>query len=418
MSRLSEDTPKNAAKSQKDLIKCPDCGAKFAVTDAVESGLRDAIKEEYRVEAADLRKRVEAERQQLESKQSELDSARRDIDAEVSRRMESGKKRIEESARAVADTEIEAIKKEMQEQSDRLAEAQKNEIELRRQQRSLEQERAEFNLKFTREMDAERSKIVEETSRKVSDEYASKQLDWERQKADLIKQADELKRKADQGSQQAQGENLEIEIEAILHEAFPLDEVNPVAKGVKGGDILQVIKTKTGERAGAILWEIKKTKSWSDSWPQKLKDDQRDAKADLSIIVTAAMPKGVERLGQYDGVWVSEYKSMIGAALALRQAILEVAQARKSQAGRKTKAEDTYDYLNGPEFRGRIQALVETFVAMKEDLDAERRTFDKVWAKREKQLVRVVGSMAGMYGDLQGLIGSSLPEIPALTVGE
>ena len=52
---------------------------------------------------------------------------------------------------------------------------------------------------------------------------------------------------------------------------------------------------------------------------------------------------------------------------------------------------------------------------MQEDLQEERRIAEKRWSKREKQLQRVVLNTSGMYGDLQGLIGSSLEEIPALT---
>ena len=390
-------------------IKCPKCKASFEMTDAVEQDLRAQLAKEYEGQAEELKAQLDTEREKLTAE-------RTSIDKEVTRRLEANKKAFQAQARDAAEAELTAIREENEATTAKLREAQKNEVELRKAQRQLEQEKNEFQLKMTRELDAERSKIVEEVSRKTADDYQMKELEWNKQRTDMLKQMDELRRKAEVGSQQAQGEVLELEIENLLREAFPHDSIEPVAKGVMGGDILQVVNTNLGARCGAILWELKRTKSFSDTWIPKLKDDQRNAKADLSVLVTTAMPKGVERIGQVDGVWVAEVKSMLGIALALRASLVEVARTRTAQEGRKTKAEEVYTYINGVEFRGRIQALVETFVAMKEDLDTERRSFDKVWAKREKQLVRVLGTTAGLYGELQGLVGASLPEIKALTM--
>lgn len=386
------------------------------MTAAIEGNLRTVIEKEYEDKAERDRDALAEERAELKRRTEALATERTSIEKEVGRRLEANRKTLEAAAREAANAEIVSLREEMKGQANKLSEAQKNEIELRRQQRELEREKNEFQLKMTRDIDAERQKIVEETSARVADEYAQKELEWTKKQADMIKQMDELRRKADQGSQQTQGEVVELQIEAVLKEAFPHDSVEPVAKGVKGGDIVHTVLTRTGVRCGSIVWEIKQTRSFSEGWITKLKDDAREAKADIAVIVTAAMPKGLERIGIVDGVWVVDLKSFVGLALALRSQLVEVAQARQAQVGRKSKAEEVYSYIVGTEFRGRVQALVETFVAMKEDLDAEKRAYDKIWKKRETQIVRVIGTTAGLYGEVSGLIGPSLPEIKELTL--
>ena len=389
------------------MIRCPKCKASFEMTAAVSEDIRATLEKEYESRAAEEQEKIEKERK-------ELAAQRVSIDKEVARRLETNKKAIEGAARDAAEIEIKTLKEEMDAQDTKLTEARKNEVELRKQQRELEREKNEFQLKLTREIDSQRQKIVEETSAAVADEYAQKQLEWEKQRTDLIKQMEELRRKAEQSSQQAQGEVVELQIESLLKETFTHDTIEEVGKGIKGGDLVQIVQTRTGIRCGSIVWEIKQTKSFSDAWLTKVKEDMRAAKADIAVIVTAAMPKGVERIGSVDGVWVVDYKSFIGLALALRSQLVEVAQARQAQAGRKEKAEEVYSYIVGTEFKSRVQALVETFVKMQDDLASEKRAFDKIWSGREKNIGRVIGTLAGMYGDLGGLCGTSLPEIKIL----
>ena len=396
-----------------DKIECPKCHHKFELTEAVRSGIQADLAADHEQELEAVRRRAAEEMVTVrESAEAELKA----MEKEISKKLVLEKDKIRAEARDSVSAELVAANETLAEQQRKLQEAQKNEIELRKQQRQLEAEKNEFQLKMTRELDAERSKIVEETSARITDQYSMKQAEWEKQRSDMVKQMDELRRKAEQGSQQLQGESFELLVESTLKETFVHDSIEPVAKGVCGGDILQVVNTKQGIRVGSILWELKRTKSFSEGWIQKLKDNQREAKAEIAVIVTSAMPAGIDRIGQVDGVWIVDPKSMLGIALALRASLFEVAQARKAQAGRKEKSEEVYDYLNGVEFRGRVQALVESFSAMKEDLESERRAFEKIWAKRDKQLVRALTTTAGIYGDLQGLIGSSLPEIKALSL--
>ncbi|WP_239650119.1 DUF2130 domain-containing protein [Methylocucumis oryzae] len=225
---------------------------------------------------------------------------------------------------------------------------------------------------------------------------------------------EELKRKAEQGSQQLQGEVQELELEAMLRAKFPFDSIEPVAKGEYGGDALQRVISPTGQISGTLLWESKRTKNWSDGWLVKLREDQRNAKADLAVLVSHALPKGVESFEEIDGIWVVSPRAALPVATILRHTLQQIALARTAAEGQHGKTELVYQYLTGPRFKQRVEAIVEAFSTMQEDLDKERKAILKQWAKREAQIERVMNATVGMYGDLQGIAGKSLQEIEGL----
>jgi len=230
----------------------------------------------------------------------------------------------------------------------------------------------------------------------------------------MQKQIEDLKRRAEQGSQQLQGEVQELELEGLLRAKFPRDVIEPVPKGEHGGDILQRVVGPLGQVCGTILWESKRTKNWSDTWLPELREDQRAAKAEVAVIVSQALPKDFESFDLIDGVWVTPPRIALPVAITLRQTLIEVAAARKASEGQQTKTEMVYQYLTGPRFRQRVQAIVEAFSSMQEDLDKEKKVITKQWAKREEQIGRVMQSTVGMYGDLQGIAGKTLQEIEGL----
>ena len=236
--------------------------------------------------------------------------------------------------------------------------------------------------------------------------------------SDMMRQIEDLKRKAEQGSQQAQGEVQELELEKELVALFPFDTIQPVPKGMQGADVIQEVISNSGNRCGSIIWESKRTKNWSDGWVAKLKDDQRTARADVAIIVTQSLPKDMRTFGFVDGVWVTNYTCFYGLALAMRQKIAELAFTRSMAASKNEQADVLFHYLTGVEFRQRVKAIVETFSDMKAELDKEKRVYERAWAKREKQLQVVLLNTTGMYGDLEGLIGPSMQSIPVLEAGD
>jgi hypothetical protein len=227
---------------------------------------------------------------------------------------------------------------------------------------------------------------------------------------------EELKKKAEQGSQQLQGEALEIQLELILSQKFPLDVFEPVPKGEHGGDIIQRVVSPAGARCGTILWESKRTKRWEKGWLAKLRDDQRAAKAEIAVIASAVLPDGVDSFDQIDGVWIVHPKCVVPVAMSLRHMLMEVSTARTASEGQQTKMELVYHYFTGPKFKLRVSAIVEAFDEMQSDLIAERKAIQKHWKKRETQIERMMEATVGMYGELQGIAGKSLGEIEGLAL--
>ena len=399
-------------------IRCPECGTEIPLTEAISSQLSEEIRREYECRAQAKERELAKEREALAAREKELEESRKTVDETVSKRLaeerakveaEAGKKATESVALAVADLQNQVAEKEKA-----LGVAQKNELEIRKRQRELEAEKKNLELEVERRLDAERKKVQEETVKAAQEEHRLKDLDNEKMIEGLKATIDELKRKAEQGSQQAQGETLELDMEEQLKAAFPHDSIEPVPKGRKGADVIQRVCDHAGRACGAIVWEAKRTKGWSSGWVEKLKEDKREAKADLAVLLTTAMPKGMETFGQYEGVWVTNQTCALGLGTALRESLIHVTAARTASVGKQGKLEMLYDYLSGSEFKHRVEAIVEAFVAMKIELDAEKRTMNKVWAAREKQIERVVISTTGMYGELEGIIGAALQKIPHL----
>jgi len=285
-----------------------------------------------------------------------------------------------------------------------------------RKQRELEDAKREVELTAEKKVQENLGAVRERAMLEAEDIFKSKVTEKETQIAGMQRQIEELRRRADQGSQQLQGEALEIELESLLRSRFPRDLIEPVAKGEFGGDVVHRVVGAGGQTCGTILWESKRTRNWNDGWLAKLRDDQRAAKAEVALIVSTALPKGIETFDLVDNVWVTEPRFAIPLAIALRQSLIDVTASRQAQEGQQTKMEMVYAYLTGPRFRHRIDAIVEKFTDMQADLDRERKTMMRLWAKREEQLRCVLDATAGLYGDLQGIAGRAMQEIESLDV--
>lgn len=310
------------------------------------------------------------------------------------------------------------LEEQVASQRTKLQDAQNAQAELLKQKQELEDAKAQMQLDVQKGiiegLEAARTQARQETEQAANLKLAEAQITNE----SLKKQLDDMKRKLEQGSQQLQGEVLELELEASLRRQFPMDTITPVPKGEFGGDSLQTVCGPLGQPCGTILWESKRTKTWSDGWLQKLKDDQRAAKAEVAVIVSEKLPKDVSTFHLVDGIWVTHWNCAIPVALCLRQSLIELSRARQTRDGQETKMEAVYEYLTGPHFRQRVQAIVEAFTTMQDDLAKERRAVQSLWAKREKQLERVLLATGGMYGDLQGIAGQSIKEIEGLVLLE
>lgn len=283
-----------------------------------------------------------------------------------------------------------------------------------RKQRALDEEKRELDLTIEKRVQAS-VEGIRTKARQDADEAARLRVAEKDQTIEsMARTIEELKRKAEQGSQQTQGEVLEIELEDLLRGRFPMDAVEPVSKGELGADIVQRVNAAIGQPAGVILWESKRTKSWSDGWLAKLRDDQRRSGADVALIVSQALPKHVEHFDLIDGIWVAHPQCALAVAVALRQGVIDVSSSRLVQQGQRSKMEQVYEYLTGMKFRQRVEAVVEKFNDMREDLDKERKFMGRQWAKRETQILSVIDSTVGMVGDLQAIAGKAMPEIESL----
>ena len=298
----------------------------------------------------------------------------------------------------------------------KLAEAQQAQAELMRKQRALDEEKRELDLTIEKRVQASVDQIHAK-ARQEADEAARLRVAEKDQTIEsMTRTIEELKRKAEQGSQQSQGEVLELELEELLKSRFPMDVIEPVGKGELGADMIQQVNGQLGQPAGIILWETKRTKAWSDGWLAKLRDDQRRSGADVALIVSHTLPKHIEHFDLVDGIWVAHPRCALPVAVALRQALVDVSSSRLVQQGQQTKMEQVYHYLTGTKFKQRVEAVVEKFNDMRDDLDRERKFMGRQWAKRETQILAVVDSTVGMVGDLQAIAGKAMPEIPSLDV--
>ncbi|MGA3315338.1 MAG: DUF2130 domain-containing protein [Candidatus Korobacteraceae bacterium] len=408
-------------------ITCPSCHVEFPLTETLAQPFitaeRAKIQRETQERAAALNKHEQdlVQRQKaLDDLQQTLDVRQGEIDAAVEHKLHAERevlaKAAEKKAAAAYADRLSAVEQELAERQARLAEAENAELALRKERRTLEEEKQRLELEIERRLQTERRLIREATQKEEEETYLLKLAEKEKVISDMKKQVEELRRKAEQGSQQLQGEVLELELEAMLRTAFPADQIEPVPKGRHGGDVVQKVVGPNGLQCGTILWESKRTRSWSDTWLAKNREDVRLAGASVGAIVTTAMPKGVETFDRLENVWVAAMRCALPLAKALRHALIEAAMARVVTQGKDGKMERLYEYLIGPLFRNRVSAIVEACVSMQDDLEAEKRALTKNWAKRERRLELLMSGTAGMYGDLQALAGRSMPELHGLQI--
>lgn len=399
-------------------ITCPYCGKEIPLTETLSHQIKEGLQREFELKARDRELEVAKREKLLAEEMKILEDSKKSIDQQVFRKLQAERTKVKQEVRKEVESAVRVELKDLQEQNvekeRKLAEAQKVELEFRKKMRELDELKKNQELEIVRKLDEERKLIFEKARKEAADENRLKFLEKEKQLEDTKKALDEAKRKAHQGSIQTQGEVLELDLESLLKAQFTIDEIQPVPKGIKGADIAQKVHNRGGHYCGTILWELKHTKAWNEGWLSKLKNDQREVKAEIAVLVTETLPRGVESFGHMEGVWVTSSALSIALASVLRTSLIELAQHKFSIVGKSEKMEVLYNYLSGTEFRQKIEAIVESFKSMKEDLDQEKRAMIKMWAKREKQIEKIVNNTVGMYGDMQGIIGASLPQIKSL----
>ena len=415
--------------SKEASIKCPNCGTQIDVNEILYHQLENEFKQknlnekkkfdeeiaQKRVEykqALDLLKQKEEDiKEQKEKFDEELKKATKELLKQEKQKLQEELKKeiLEEQSESIA-----LLKKELDEKSNQVKELNIAKAQIERLKRDNEEMESAIMAKAQLTLN-EQLKIEKEKIQKTVDEQNELKLKQkEEQLEQLKKQLQEAQRKAEQGPQQLQGEIQELAIEEYLQNKYPFDGIEEIKKGVRGGDCIQTVHTREIQNCGKIYYESKRTKDFQKSWIEKFKADMRDKGADIGVLVTEVLPKELDRMGLIDGVWICTFEEFKGLSSVLRESIIKINQAKKSEENKTDKMSLLYSYLTSTEFTMQVEAIVEGFTQMQSDLDSEKRSMQRIWKQREKQIEKVLENTIGMYGSIKGIAGNSIGNVKAL----
>jgi len=414
-------------------VTCPKCGHEFSLADGFAKKSLEALEQTSLGALATLQEQARSReerrarerasqaeallRDQLKSLQGMVEAQRRQHAEALDQMRElerQGAAEREAALRATLSDRDAELTRQLQAQQAQIAAFQATELQLRKEREALEARQQQFELEVQRKLDEERVRIAETARVGEAERAKLREADLQKKLDDTLSQLADTQRQLEQGSQQFQGEVLELILEDELAAAFPFDSVSEVKKGVRGADALQRVTTRSGQEAGLILWEAKRAQKWGAQWPAKLKEDMREAGAEVGVIVTTCFPSDWpdgQSFGLYEDVWVTAAGPSIALATALRSGLLEVFKARLAAANKGEKMEAIYDYLTAPQFAHKLRAVYDAFKKMREELDSERTTMQQRWKRREKQIQVATSQLIAIAGDLQGLAQQDLPQL-------
>ncbi len=403
-------------------IKCPNCGTSIDVQDILAHQLEEEIEQKYQAQIAEETKKHEGEQEKLKQEKLDFENKKKQANELFQVRLENQlkeeKKVIEEKLKSKLKEEqsaqVATLQKELNEKSEQVKELHRSKAEiekLKREKSELkEAAEAEAQKKLNETLTSEKEKIRK--SAEQQQELRLKEL--QKQLEDQKKLTEEMKRKQEQGSMQMQGEVQELAIEEWLAAQFPLDTIKEIKKGARGGDCLQVVHTRSAQNCGTIYYESKRTKDFQPSWIEKFKADIRDKGANIGVLVTEVMPSDMDRVGLKEGIWICNYEEFKGLCAVLRQSIVQLSTALSSQENKGDKMDMLYTFLTGNTFRMQVEAIVEGFTQMKSDLESEKRSMQRIWKQRDKQIEKVINNTIGMYGAIKGIVGNAVQSVKAL----
>ena len=403
-------------------VKCPACAEEFPLNDAVLGSLREHLAQELSADIGEREKKLEARLSEAREKEKSLKDQRQNLADELEKQLAAELKKrsgeIEQKAAAKAAEAQEVHLKELREslasKSEALKKAQETELALRKERQKLAEDREKLELEVARKLDSEREKLKQAIAKQEAERQAARQGELEKKLADAVKANDDLRRKLEQGSQQTQGEVLELELENRLKASFPMDQFAEVPKGIRGADLIHTVVSPLGHPCGIILYETKRTKAWGNDWIPKLKKDLVTAKAEIPVLISDVLPDAIEGSGLLEGVWVCQPGTALPLVHTLRWSLMELARAKAANEGVQDKQAILYQYFTGPEFRNRLETIVNTFDAMRTTLEQEKKALTKHWAAREKQIDNVIRNLTGMQGDIHGIAGTKLDALELL----
>jgi len=407
---------------EEGKITCPNCGEEFEISDALTGRIREHLKAELLKEVSRREAKLNKKTAALKAQEDQIAKSREAIDEEIEtklrERLADAEKKTAKKLEGQYADQLKDLQGAIEEKDAAIKTFREQELALRKAQRQLKEATESLELEVARQLDEEREKIRGQAEKKLAETHRLKDLEKDKVINDLKTSLEDMKRKAEQGSMETQGEVLEQDFEAQLKSFFVHDDIQPVPKGIRGADLIQTVRTTMGVESGVLLWETKNTKAWSAAWIPKLKDDMIEVRASIAILVSVVLPDGINRFGQVDSVWVSDPLSALPLAAALREQLMAVSRERNASVGKSEKMETLYQYLAGVEFKQKIEGIVEAFTSMQDQLNRERRAMERHWKQREKEIERVVKNTVGLYGDMQGIIGGQIPAIPALELDD
>ncbi|NKI28050.1 DUF2130 domain-containing protein [Arenibacter sp. 6A1] len=410
-----------------DKIKCPNCGHNFDVEEALSGKLEAHFKAEFEKKVAEQAKKFNAERLSLEKEIEEFQRKKEKenelFKEKLAQRLSQETEKIQLQTKESFELELKALQEENEKKKaeNRLLKTQ--ELDLLKRENQLKEQAEELQLSMQKQL-LERQKEIEEKARaKERESMTLKEKEYQKQLDDQKKLIDEMKRKAEQGSMQMQGEIQELALEELLRTTYPFDEIDEVAKGVRGADCIQTVVNALQQSCGTIVYESKRTKNFSNDWIDKLKQDQITCKADIAVIVTETFPNGMDRFGEKNGVWICGFHEVKSVSFVLREMLVKTQSVKSSDENKGDKMELLYTYLTSNEFVQNIKRIVENYDGMINQLNSEKKAMHKIWASREKQIWVVQENISALFGSIKGIAGKELAtasvlELPDTSIEE
>ncbi|MGZ3852958.1 MAG: DUF2130 domain-containing protein [Flavisolibacter sp.] len=413
-------------------LKCPNCASVIDVDTVLSADMEQKLKRRYEQQLQESLSQINNERKRLEDEQKSFDEKKKRENELFQQKLQQEKLKLEtelqqQIRKTIAsdyENQLRLLKQSAEESEEKLKSARLRELEFLKKEQEIKNKEQELEIVLQKRLLEERNSLVQQirkdeesrTSLKET-EYQLRLKELEKQLDDQRKLAEEMKRKAEQGSMQLQGEVQELLLEEMLKDYFPYDTIGEVGKGVEGADCIQIVRSPIGTDCGKIIFESKRTKTFNSGWIEKLKSDMRAKQADVAILVTQAYPKDMTCFGEKDGVWICSFSEVIALTTALRHTIIRIADTKKAEENKGEKMQMLYSYLTGNEFRQQIETIVESFLSMRNSITKERIQMEKLWKEREKQLEKVLLSTSGLYGSIKGIAGASIGAIPLLEDG-
>lgn len=401
-----------------DKIICPNCNYSFDIEGALAKDLEEKFRKQILLERAELQKGFDNKLKNLDKERKDFEEKKQQENKLFKERLEKAVVEHEKILKTKIKEDFELViasqNREIEEMREKTKQLQLKDLEIQRMRRKMEDLGKDLEIELQKKLFEQTRNIEEKAKQKVRSEMDLKLLEKEKQLEDQRKLIEEMKRKSEQGSMQLQGEVQEMAIESYLIQAFPFDKIDEIKKGARGGDCIQIINTPEKMNCGTIYYESKRTKDFQPMWIEKFKKDMREKGADIGVIVTQAMPKEMDHMGEKQGVWICSFEEFKSLAHILRAMVIKVAVAAESQENKGHKIELLYDYINSNEFKMRIEAIVDGFTKMQMDLVKEKNAMARIWSEREKQLQKAVENTIAFYGGFKGIAGNAIPQIDTL----